>query len=447
MQPYPLPIAGTREEDETTAVISAALTAAACALAAGGAVLTALLDDGSRTPRHQRPHPRAFVLYEVPSYSDSDFLQAFRLPRRLVDYLTAELAVEPAFVVAPRAARSAAPLSTLVLIALFRLAHTVTTKQIALRFAVDEAAVDFASWTVIPLIASKWRSLINDGWPRTSAARASAAAAWATRRGCLLPDVLGAMGGVHVPVFVPAGALHETFYNVKGFFSITFMHIVDAHCRTIYLCSGVAGSSSDCTKLSQSKLWNDIAAWVPDPYHLLVDGGLPNRTQLIAPYDRGTADAQRVLFNRVHSNGRIAVEKAFGLIKNRWRMFYGKTGVQFRDGHGLSATQKYRECWYAATILTNMVTTYNMQLREQGTQPDALDREIESEAESDAAEEIAAQERRESDATFRAHRAAELAEDGLDGASPTAANAVKMGEAKRDELLAYIMNHPDRPPL
>lgn len=50
---------------------------------------------------------------------------------------------------------------------------------------------------------------------------------------------------------------------------------------------------------------------------------------------------------------------AFGITKGRFRMFYGKTGVKFRDGNGLTAMQKYSIAWEAACILHNMAVTYN----------------------------------------------------------------------------------------
>ena len=402
-----------------------------------------------RRERHERPHARYWMLYEVPQYSESDFKRCFRLPRVLMTYLSDTLESCPALTTSSRNTGQATPVWYLVAIAVYRLAHGHSTKNIALRFDVGEATVDFATWEVLPLIARTWRHLINDRFPLTEEARSKIAARWEARTGGGIPDIIGAMDGVHIPVYVPHGLNRESFYNFKGFYSLLFLHVVDIDRRAIYVTGGIAGCASDCTNLSSSKLWQNVTTLIPAPYHLISDGGMPNRVQCISNYEKcagGALTPDQHAYNLAHSSSRVPVEMGFGGIKVCFRTFLGKTGVEYKDGHGLTAIQKYREAWYAATILFSMLTTFNMEAREKGAADDAADIEVEREVESIVLADRADKERREMQADLRATRRADMVAAGYSELTPNTKGAIEAGKVKRDGLKAILLGRSDRPP-
>lgn len=63
---------------------------------------------------------------------------------------------------------------------------------------------------------------------------------------------------------------------------------------------------------------------INDDQHLLGDSAYPLKQWLIPPYkDNGQLTEERKIFNRVHSKCRVTIERAFGLLKCRFRrLFY-----------------------------------------------------------------------------------------------------------------------------
>lgn len=57
------------------------------------------------------------------------------------------------------------------------------------------------------------------------------------------------------------------------------------------------------------------------PYHLLGDGGLPLKKYLMVPYARGAyTPYSETIFNRRLSAARSTIERAFGLLANKWKI-------------------------------------------------------------------------------------------------------------------------------
>lgn len=59
---------------------------------------------------------------------------------------------------------------------------------------------------------------------------------------------------------------------------------------------------------------------MPDTYHLLGDKAYPSRVNLLTPFrDNGHLTRQQILFNNRLSKARSAVERAFGILKGKFR--------------------------------------------------------------------------------------------------------------------------------
>ena len=126
------------------------------------------------------------------------------------------------------------------------------------------------------------------------------------------------------------------YFNRKGFYSIVLQAVIDHNKKFLDICVGWSGSTHDSRILTNSSLYNKFNNQnnlVPyfDNKYILGDGEYPNLGWLIIPYKdigRGLTQKQ-TYFNRKHSQTRIKVEQAFGLLKSRWRCLSHNLEVSF----------------------------------------------------------------------------------------------------------------------
>jgi hypothetical protein len=378
--------------------------------------------------------------------SEFDYQHTFRLPRPLMEYLISTLESDEMFLVDWRVATLTMSVRWLVYVAIYRLAHGHGVHEVAKFWDVSDFLVNKASWSVLPAIVRIWKAVQIDAcYPSTSEARARISSFFLNRKGCGIPNAIGCMDGVHIPVVVPTGFLTQAFYNFKHFYSLLFVHVVDNVRRHVYISGGVGGVSNDNTVLSRSALFAALKQAVPAPFHFLVDGGFPILPELLGVYEAAAnaalSDAQE-RFNKKLSNGRVIVEMTFGVTKARFRTFYGKTGVAFHDGWGrggatpdlMTAIEKYIAAWMAACILHNMCVTYKLSSSPALPQEDALDAEIDADGNAYTAEE---QESRSEKLEARRKAAVEAASDAAQEATALAA-----GKKKRDDIFVAVIQNP-----
>jgi len=139
-----------------------------------------------------------------------------------------------------------------------------------------------------------------------------------------IPNVIGAIDGSHIPIKAPH-LFPVDYFNRKGFYSIVLQAVVDYKKKFLDICVGWPGSTHDSRILTNSSLYNEFTNsqnnLATNSKYILGDGGYPNLNWLIVPYKdigRGLTH-QQTYFNLKHSQTRIKVEQAFGLLKGRWR--------------------------------------------------------------------------------------------------------------------------------
>jgi hypothetical protein len=140
-----------------------------------------------------------------------------------------------------------------------------------------------------------------------------------------ISNVIGIIDGSHIPVKAPH-LFPIDYFNRKGYYSIVLQAVVDHKKKFLDICVGWPGSTHDSRILVNSDLYNqfnnqnNLGAIFFNKY-ILGDGGYPNLSWLVIPYkDTGRGLVQKqTYFNFKHSQTRIKVEQAFGLLKGRWR--------------------------------------------------------------------------------------------------------------------------------
>ena len=131
--------------------------------------------------------------------------------------------------------------------------------------------------------------------------------------------VIGAVDGSHIPIKAPKQFSHA-YYNRKRFHSLVLLAVCDANLCFTYVWTGNPGSTHDATVLRSSEIFRNADELIPPGYYLLGDSAFPLLGWLLTPFrDLGHLNPQQKLFNKAHSKTRQVIERAFGLLKCRFR--------------------------------------------------------------------------------------------------------------------------------
>ncbi|KAH7958575.1 hypothetical protein HPB49_002904 [Dermacentor silvarum] len=135
---------------------------------------------------------------------------------------------------------------------------------------------------------------------------------------------VGAIDGCHIRIQAPAG-MHQDYFNRKQFYSIQLQAVCDHHGIFIDIFVGFPGSVHDTRVLKNSPIYTR-SLYPPPGYAILGDSGYPNIAAPIVittPYKDATRPTE-LRFNAAHARARSVVERAFGLMKGRWRSVFTK---------------------------------------------------------------------------------------------------------------------------
>ena len=138
-----------------------------------------------------------------------------------------------------------------------------------------------------------------------------------------MPNVVGAIDGSHIPINSPCPEMQRAFYNRKMFHSVILQGTVNAKGMFMDVNVGWPGSAGDPRVYASSELCQRVNATpslIPDGTYLLGDKIYTNAMNFLAPHKiYGTLTAPQKKFNKIHSQTRVVVETAFGMLKGRWR--------------------------------------------------------------------------------------------------------------------------------
>ncbi|XP_060601628.1 putative nuclease HARBI1 [Ruditapes philippinarum] len=132
---------------------------------------------------------------------------------------------------------------------------------------------------------------------------------------CKIPNTVGAIDGTLIPIVTPSEN-EEVYVCRKGFHGINVQATVDHKVRFTDMVSKWPGSTHDSSIFENSSLKvhlerNQIG-------HLLGDSGYALKKHLLTPLLNPSNQMQSD-YNKAHSSGRMVVERAFGMLKSRFR--------------------------------------------------------------------------------------------------------------------------------
>lgn len=131
---------------------------------------------------------------------------------------------------------------------------------------------------------------------------------------------MGAIDGCHVPIEAPLEN-PNAYFNRKQFHSVILQAVCLHDLTFTDLNVGWPGRVHDAKVLKNSHLWETGFQKTDNgQFHLVGDGAFPLKEWLLTLYrDNGHLTAQQRRFNISLSSKRQVIERAFGMLKGRFR--------------------------------------------------------------------------------------------------------------------------------
>ena len=176
----------------------------------------------------------------------------------------------------------------------------------------------------------------NIRFPTSTAALDSLAAGFAniaSGLGAAIPHTVCAFDGVVIQKCPPPQAKVKpggtvtsntsAHYYRKGYFGAACMAFVDAKCRFLSISMACAASCHDSTMFECSHAGQLLLNGLADPkYNAVGDDAFVTRGHIITPYSGNSPTPQEDAFNYYLSLQRQVVERAFGIWKRKWGIFW-----------------------------------------------------------------------------------------------------------------------------
>nr|XP_012235054.1 PREDICTED: LOW QUALITY PROTEIN: putative nuclease HARBI1 [Linepithema humile] len=135
------------------------------------------------------------------------------------------------------------------------------------------------------------------------------------------PNTIGAIDGTHINIPAPKENA-EAYVNRKGRHSIQLQAVCNHRRLFTHIYVGNVGSVHDARlfRLSPIEEYINNAGKFPDNTHLIGDAAYRLHQHLLTPYtDNGHLTQRPKNYNYCHSSSRMVIERAFALLKCRWR--------------------------------------------------------------------------------------------------------------------------------
>ena len=215
-----------------------------------------------------------------------------------------------------------------VAIALWRLSGTCEYRTIGHLFGVGRSTAHRITGSVCDAIME----LIFQFYIRQPSRREIQSSIDGFERICCFPQVVGAVDGTHIEIRAPTEC-PEDYVNRKGFHSIQLQAVVDSSLRFTDIFVGYPGSVHDARVFSNSPLFrvHEHTGIFPEEGSrnicgvdvnalILGDSAYPLLPWLMKPFpESANMSAEKRNFNYKHSSTRMVVERAFDMLKGRWR--------------------------------------------------------------------------------------------------------------------------------
>ncbi|VDI62674.1 Hypothetical predicted protein [Mytilus galloprovincialis] len=138
-----------------------------------------------------------------------------------------------------------------------------------------------------------------------------------------MPNVVGAVDGTLIPIIRPSED-EQIFVCRKNYHSLNVQAICDAKMKFTNVVAKWPGNTHDSFIMQNCSLSEKFENKQIDGW-LLGDSGYPLKPWLLTPFLNPSSNGEEK-YNRCHKSTRNVIERAFGLLKSRFRCLHKTTG-------------------------------------------------------------------------------------------------------------------------
>jgi DDE superfamily endonuclease len=133
--------------------------------------------------------------------------------------------------------------------------------------------------------------------------------------------------GVVFPMYMPTneevGGDVVAYFTRKGYYAYGLQAFCDSYCKFVVIASKVCSSCGDNTSYIVTKMSKDIKSGkLPPQFHVVLDEAYPRTEQEMSPWKGRSLSEEKDAFNYYLSLNRQGIERAFGLLVQRWGVFW-----------------------------------------------------------------------------------------------------------------------------
>lgn len=255
----------------------------------------------------------------VTRYLEFEFKRLFRLSRDTLDALVARFEASP-FYPSVIGGRPQIIAEKTCLVALSYLGHQCSMYSLADRFDIAESSVQACVDRVLAFLNAVSEEVI--AWPNAEEKERCKAGFLAKSSGKGPRNTIGCIDGCHIEINTPRESPHS-YFNRKKFPSIILQGICNNRNKFIDVLIGFPGSVHDARVLREGPFFADASDKCSGGY-LLGDSAYPLMPWLMTPYKNCERrfPGWKKRYNKHLSQQRVAIENAFGLLKQRFRRLY-----------------------------------------------------------------------------------------------------------------------------
>lgn len=174
------------------------------------------------------------------------------------------------------------------------------------------------------------------------------------KKTCGFPNVIGAIDGTHIKIRSPPNDT-VSYINRKGFPSLNVQLICDSRGLFTHCYAGEVGSLHDARVFRNSPVARFLEmpdVYFPNDSHIIGDAAYAIHPHLLVPFrDNGHLSNRQKNFNYCLSSTRMAIERAIGQLKIRFRILL--------DCLPLTDVKKIPEFIIACCVLHNICILQN----------------------------------------------------------------------------------------